>query len=135
MQTNMSKQKYGDLFSGIPTRDDMQDKLDSNKNSVQKKISEEKINQAPIEDNKNIQKSEEKKITDSDEKKETKKQSSRGNNEETKTKFKLNKKTDNSKRTRAFYISDKNYEKLTELAKENNMAISEVLNEILNQVL
>lgn len=131
----MSKQKYGDLFSGIPTRDDMQDKLDSNKNSVQKKISEEKINQAPIEDNKNIQKSEEKKKTDSEEKKETKKQSSRGNNEETKTKFKLNKKTDNSKRTRAFYISDKNYEKLTELAKENNMAISEVLNEILNQVL
>lgn len=37
--------------------------------------------------------------------------------------------------TKSFYVSNTNYDKLKELAEVNNMNLSEVLNEVLSQVL
>lgn len=50
-------------------------------------------------------------------------------------KFELKKKVASKKDNHSFYIKDANYDALLSLAKENNLSISEALDEILTQVL
>lgn len=134
----MAKQNYGSLFSGIPTKEELQDKIKPAADKVEKKpaIEEATVVVEKTQPTEAVKSSH----NTSDSKKEAKKEPARSAQHKEKPqqnsgKFTLNKKMDNSKRTRAFYISDANYDKLAELAKDNNMAISEVLNEILTQVL
>lgn len=54
---------------------------------------------------------------------------------ENKVKIVLSKKKAKTKTNHSFYIQDEHFQMLSKLAKENNLSISEVLDEILSQVL